>query len=54
MSIEMILTLFFVSVILCGVAGAIVKRYEIQIPKMILVIFHIIYITGLLATSVFL
>jgi len=50
MSIELFLTLFVVSVILCGVAGAIVKRREIQVPS---VIFHLIYITGLVAAYIF-
>jgi len=46
--------LFLISVILCGVGGAGVKRLEIQVPKMALVIFHLLYITGLVAAYVLL
>ena len=54
MSIGLMLLLFFLSVILCGVAGAIVKRREIQVPRLALVIFHVIYITGLVASYILL
>ncbi|MFW9789115.1 MAG: hypothetical protein ACFFE2_15665 [Candidatus Thorarchaeota archaeon] len=54
MSIVLMFLLFLVSVILCGVAGAIVKRYEIQVPRLALVIFHVIYITGLVAVYILL
>ena len=54
MSIGMMFLLFLLSVILCAVAGAIVKRREIQVPKLVLVIFHLIYITGLVAAYILL
>jgi hypothetical protein len=54
MSIGMMFLLFLLSVTLCGVAGAIVKRREIQVPKLALVIFHLIYITGLVAVYILL
>ncbi|MGY5881275.1 MAG: hypothetical protein RTV31_13560 [Candidatus Thorarchaeota archaeon] len=47
MSIEMMFLLFLISVILCGVGGAVVKRYDIQLSRIAMVIFHAIYITGL-------
>ena len=53
-SIGLMALLFFLSVILCGVAGAIVKRREIQVPRLALVIFHVIYITGLVAAYILL
>ena len=52
MSIELMFLLFLISVILCGVGGAVVKRREIQVPKMALIIFHLIYITGLVAVYI--
>jgi hypothetical protein len=54
MSIGLMLLLFILSVILCGAAGAIVKRREIQVPPLALVTFHVIYITGLVATYILL
>jgi hypothetical protein len=54
MSIGLMLLLFFLSVILCGVAGDIVKRRDIRVPKMALVAFHVIYITGLVAAYILL
>jgi len=54
MSIELMALLFLISVTLCGVAGVIVKRQEIQVPKLVLVSFHLIYITGLVASYILL
>ena len=54
MSIELMFLLFLLSVILCAVGGALVKRYDIQVPKVALVIFHLIYIAGLVATYILL
>jgi hypothetical protein len=54
MSIGMMFLFFLFSVTLCGVAGSIVKRREIQVPKLALVIFHLIYITGLVTTYILL
>jgi hypothetical protein len=54
MSIGLMFLLFFLSVILCAVAGAVVKRREIQVPKVVLFIFHLVYITGLVAAYIFL
>jgi len=49
MSIELMLLLFVLSVVLCGVGGALVKRWDIQVPRVALVIFHLVYISGLAA-----
>jgi hypothetical protein len=54
MSIELMVLLFVVSVILCAVGGEIVKRHEIQVPRVALVIFHLIYISGLVAAYILL
>lgn len=54
MSIGLMLLLFIISVILCGVAGEVVKRRETQVPKLALVLFHILYITGLVAAYILL
>ena len=54
MSIGLMFLLFLISVVLCGVAGAIVKQREIQVPRLALIIFHLIYITGLVATYILL
>jgi hypothetical protein len=53
MTIEMIFALFVVSVVLCGVAGSLVKRWEVQVPRLALVVFHLIYFTGLVAAFIF-
>ena len=52
MSIGLMFLLFLLSVIMCGVAGTIVKRHEIQVPKLALVIFHVVYFTGLVAVYI--
>jgi hypothetical protein len=52
MSIELMFLLFLLSVILCAVGGALVKRYEIQVPRVALVIFHLIYMFGLVAAYI--
>jgi len=54
MSIELMVMLFIISVIVCAVSGDIVRRRGIQVPKMTLVIFHLIFITGLVATYILL
>ena len=50
MSIGLMVLLFLVSVILCGVAGATVKRSGIHINRVGLVVFHLVYISGLVAS----
>ncbi|MFW9975667.1 MAG: hypothetical protein ACFFDQ_10400 [Candidatus Thorarchaeota archaeon] len=54
MSIQLILILFIASIILCWGGGELVKRRNIKIPKLILVIFHVIYIAGLVASYILL
>jgi hypothetical protein len=54
MSIGLMFLLFLISVIICGVAGAFVKRRDIQIHKVTLVIFHLVYITGFMAAYILL
>ena len=54
MSIGLMFLLFLISVILCGVGGGVVKRREIQVPKLVLVVFHLLYITGLVAAYILL
>jgi len=46
--------LFLLSVILCAVGGALVKRFDIQVPKMALVVFHVIFIAGLVTAYILL
>lgn len=50
MSIGLVVLLFLVSVILCGVSGAAVKRSRVQINRVALVVFHLVYISGLVAS----
>ena len=54
MSIGLMLLLFFLSVILCGAGGAIVKRRDIKVPNLVLIAFHVIYITGLVVVYILL
>ncbi|MHA1951148.1 MAG: hypothetical protein ACXAAO_02455 [Candidatus Thorarchaeota archaeon] len=54
MSIEMMIILFVLSIIVCTGAQEIVKRRSIQIPKVASVLFHIVFIAGLVASFVLL
>ncbi|MFW9805877.1 MAG: hypothetical protein ACFFFK_04050 [Candidatus Thorarchaeota archaeon] len=54
MSIELMILTFLTSVILCAVAGDVVKRKGIRIPRVTLVVFHLIYIIGLVASYILL
>ena len=54
MSIALMFLLFLLSIILCGVVGVIVKRQKMLVPKSALVVFHLIYITGLAAAYILL
>lgn len=54
MSVELMFLLFLLSVILCAICGAVVKRLELKVPKLALVIFHLVYIAGLAAAYILL
>jgi hypothetical protein len=54
MSIGSMFLLFLISVILCGIAGEVVKRKELHVSKMALAIFHVIYIGGLVTAYILL
>jgi hypothetical protein len=46
--------LFVLSIILCAVGGDIVRRRGIHIPRIAMVAFHLVYITGLVASFILL
>ncbi|MHA2025282.1 MAG: hypothetical protein ACW98U_05205 [Candidatus Thorarchaeota archaeon] len=54
MSIEMMVFLFVLSIILCAAGGDIVRRRNIRIPRNAVVLFHLIYIAGLVASFLYL
>ncbi len=54
MSIELMILLFILSIVLCWGGAEIAKRRDIRIPKVAVVLFHLIYISGLVAAYILL